>query len=137
MSTQTTRGMEFAMPAALPQWFDMVITILVSLLTGLGAVYLAWKRIIKMGTQTTSDISTLKLIDAAVAHWKELHEEAWEQVKAERERREKAETRLQLALDQIESLRSEVAALRRDIEKLTATPSKPEGDPYDFYPPQV
>lgn len=71
--------------------------------------------------QDGTDVETLRALDAAVLHWRNLYETAWKQVARERELRELAETRAAAAFSEIEKLRGEVAMLRREIEHLTAT----------------
>src|SRR5688572_13179304 len=68
-----------------------------------------------------SDEAALKHLDAAVAHWKGLYETAWKQIAKERELRELAERRTTATVMEVEELRGEVAALRRQIEHLTTT----------------
>lgn len=108
----------------LPQWAILFVTWLASLFASGAGLYIAWRKMLRTGTQAKTDTSSLELIGAAVSHWKGLHDEAWEQVKAERKRRGEAEDRLTKALTEIEKLRGEVAELRRDIANLSAMASK-------------
>lgn len=103
-----------------PQWVVIALAWIGSVATAIGTIYLTWRKTIRAGTQARADTSSLELMGAAVAHWKGLHDEAWAQVKQERKLRAEAEDRLARALTDIEKLRSEVAALRREIEQLAA-----------------
>lgn len=67
-----------------------------------------------------TDEAALAHVDAAVAHWKTLYETAWAQVGKERALRERAEERTVATVAEVENLRGEVAALRRQVEHLTS-----------------
>lgn len=114
-----------------PQMVILFLAWLSSVLASVGALYIGYRRMMRTGVQAKADTSTIELVGAAVAHWKGLHDEAWEQVKAERKRRGEAEERLSRALTEIEKLRSEVAELRRDIANLTAMA---KGNPNGSHP---
>lgn len=86
-----------------------------------GMLYRGFGKLRRDNQVDGTDIETLKALDSAVAHWRGLYETAWKQVAKERELREVAETRASAAFSEIENLRGEVAALRREIEHLTAT----------------
>ena len=87
-------------------------------LAALAVLYRGWAKLRHDNQKDSTDIETLKALDAAVAHWRGLYEVAWKQVGKERELREHAEARATMAFEEIEKLRSEVAALRREVEKL-------------------
>lgn len=89
------------------------------LLVALAMMYRAWSRLRLGRTSDETEDSTLKLLSAAVEHWKALHDAAWEQVKKERQLREEAEARASSLVGSMERLRSEVAALERKVDALT------------------
>lgn len=96
-----------------------------ALVTGTALIYRAWARL-KLDKQVDSTATTtLKMLDEAVEHWKALHDEAWAQVRKERELREAAELRASTHAGEIERLRTEVARLSRDLDQLRSmvTPS--------------
>ena len=99
----------------------MIGTIAAGLLAALAILYRGFGKLRRGNQQDGTDVETLKALDAAVAHWRSLYETAWKQVGKERELREQAEARATNAFSEIENLRGEVAALRREIEHLTAT----------------
>lgn len=87
-------------------------------------VYKAWSRF-KLDQQVGStETQTLQMLDAAVAHWKELHDTAWSQVVKERELREAAEQRGRETAADVDKLRSRVATLERKIDQLQALVDK-------------
>lgn len=112
--------------ASLPGTLGAIMT---SLLAGGALVWRAYTRVKRVTQADNSDASTLKLMDAALAQWKGLHDEAWAQVRKERELREAAEHRIAMLLDQaakdrlkdretIEALRGRVAELEREVGSL-------------------
>lgn len=107
-------------------------TIAAGLTAAVAILYTLWGNLRKNSAETDTETEALRLVSAAVEHWKGLYDVAWEQVGKERQLREAAEQRGQLAVQEVEGLRSEVAELRRQIEHLTAqiaaaTPPKPMG----------
>ena len=99
----------------------LIGAIAAGVLAALAILYRGFGKLRRDNQQDGTDVETLKALDAAVLHWRRLYETAWKQVGRERELRELAETRATSAFSEIESLRGEVAALRREIEHLTAT----------------
>lgn len=95
----------------------------------IAVVYRGFAKLRRDNQKDGTDVETLKALDAAVVHWRGLYETAWAQVAKERELREKAEARATTTWLEVESLRSEVAALRREIEYLTATVQHAKGAP--------
>lgn len=125
---QATR-LERTMPSEYSEWVVQIVTILGSVVASLGGVYIAWRRLIRAGTQAKTDTINMELMGSAVAHWKSLHDEAWAQVRKERELREAAEQKAASAMRSIENLRNEVAELRRQVADLTAlTQGKSNGN---------
>lgn len=101
-----------------------------TLTVGSALIYRAWTRLKLDGQMGHTEAATLKMLDAAVEHWKKLHDIAWEQVVKERELREAAEKRASDTSSEVEKLRGEVAGLKREIERLTAVVNRnypPEG----------
>ena len=96
-------------------------TIAGGLLVIVAVVYRGFAKLKRDNQVDGTEAETLRMLDAAVLHWRTLYETAWKQVAKERELRERAEQRHTQALEEIEALRSEVAALRREIEQLTDT----------------
>ena len=90
------------------------------LLVVIAVVYRGYSKLRHDNQIDGTEAETLRMLDAAVLHWRTLYETAWKQVAKERELREKAEARTSAAFAEIENLRAEVAALRREVEKLTA-----------------
>lgn len=99
----------------------IVGTIAAGVVAIVAMLYRGFGKLRRDNQQDGTDVETLKALDAAVAHWRNLYETAWKQVAKERELREMAETRASAAFSEIEKLRGEVAMLRREIEHLTAT----------------
>lgn len=88
---------------------------------------------IKLGRQSdASEVGALRLMDAAILHWKQLNDEAWAQVRKERDLRIEAERRSDLQLQEMEALRQEVMQLRGEVNRLRSvivlnTQSPPDG----------
>lgn len=94
-------------------------TIAAGLAAAVGILYRAWSRLRLGNTSDNTDSQTLRMLSAAVEHWKGLYDTAWEQVKKERQMREEAEARVVSVVEKMELLRDEVATLRREVEALT------------------
>lgn len=89
-------------------------------LAAVAVLYRGYNKLRRDNQQDGTDLETLRALDSAVNHWRSLYETAWAQVAKERMLREAAELRVASAFSEIEKLRGEVAALRREVEKLTA-----------------
>lgn len=108
------------MPEAMTQGAGLWGTIAAGITAAVAILYTLWNNLKKTGQESETEVEALKLVQAAVEHWKGLYDVAWAQVVKERELRELAETRAAAAVQEVEGLRSEVAALKRQIEQLTA-----------------
>lgn len=86
----------------------------------LGGLYAVWSKINVSRESDATESEALKTLRAAVEQWKGIADEAWTQAKKEREMRVAAEQRTQVAIEEVEGLRGEVASLRREIEGLTS-----------------
>lgn len=95
-------------------------TIAAALVAGSALIYRAWARLKLDRQQANTETATLQLLDAAVVKWKTLYDTAWEQVVKERDLRMQAESRAAKATSDVEVLRSEVASLQREVERLTS-----------------
>lgn len=108
------------MPEVMTEGAGLWGTIAAGVTAAVAILYTLWNNLRTSGQAADTETDALKMVSAAVEHWKGLYEVAWEQVKKERELREAAERRSQMAVEEVEGLRSEVATLRREIERLTA-----------------
>lgn len=108
------------MPEALQSGAGLWGSIGAGILAALGILYTLWGNLRKNGQVAETETDALKMVSAAVEHWKGLYDTAWAEAKKERELRLAAEQRASLAVQEVEGLRTEVAALRRQIEHLTA-----------------
>lgn len=90
-----------------------VVVILAILLRG-------WSFLRRTSQADNTETETLRLLQAAVDHWRGLYDTAWEQVKKERQLRESAEMRAAETMTEVEALRGEVAEMQRKIDHLTA-----------------
>lgn len=116
----TVATLEHSMPEVMTEGAGLWGTIAAGITAAVAILYTLWGNLRKTGQAAETETDALKMVGAAVEHWKGLYEVAWEQVKKEREQREAAERRSQMAVEEVEGLRSEVATLRREIERLTA-----------------
>ena len=111
---------KYAMPDAIQTGAGLWGTISAGIVAALAILYTLWGKLNVSRTEADVDSDTLKLVGAAVEHWRNLYEVAQGQVLSERALREAAERRGAAAVAQVEDLRGEVATLRREIERLTA-----------------
>jgi len=124
----TTATLELSMPEVnIAEGAGLWGTIAAGVTAAVAILYTLWGNLRKSGQAAETETDALKMVSAAVEHWKGLYEVAWEQVKKEREMRMSAELRAQTAVEEVEGLRSEVATLRREIERLTAMVSTMQG----------
>jgi hypothetical protein len=103
-------------------------TIAGALLVGSALIFRAWTRL-KVDHQIgTSETAALKTLSAAVENWRALYDVAWQQVTKERELREAAEQRARETTKELEQLRAQVAALERDVQRLTVAVNRQQGE---------
>lgn len=95
-------------------------TVAAGLTAAVAILYTLWGNLRKNGQEAVTEGDALKMAAAAIEQWKSLYDVAWDQVKKERALREMAESRSATAVQEVEGLRGEVAALKRQIEHLTA-----------------
>ena len=108
-------------PEPTTQLGTYVATVAGGIVVLVGIIVRGWSALKRSSQQDTTDADTLKLLQAAVDHWKTLYDAAWAQVKKERELREVAEARTQGITAEVEELRKQVATLERKIDMLQAT----------------
>jgi hypothetical protein len=123
----TTATLEFSMPEALTTGAGLWGTIAAGITAAVAILYTLWGNLKKTGAENDTETEALRMVSAAVEHWKGLYDVLLTQVQREREQREAAEQRAMLAINEVEGLRSEVAALKRQIDQLSATINKLTG----------
>jgi hypothetical protein len=123
----TVATMELNMPDAITSGPGLWGTIAAGLTVVVAMLYTLWGNLRKNGAENDTETEALRMVGAAVEHWKGLYDVLQTQVLREREQREAAEQRAMLAINEVEGLRGEVAALKRQIDQLSATINKLTG----------
>jgi polyhydroxyalkanoate synthesis regulator phasin len=123
----TTATLEFSMPEALSTGAGLWGTIAAGITAAVAILYTLVGNLKKNSAENDTETEALRMVSAAVEHWKGLYDVLLTQVQREREQREAAEQRAMLAINEVEGLRGEVAALKRQIDQLSATINKLTG----------